>query len=100
MLDQKQARKIAQEYLDDRICTQDEKFDIVDEATIERDFGWVFFYETREYVESGDEMARAVGNAPLLVDRRSGELHVTGTGRDVEHYIKMYEQFGACYPDK
>ena len=58
----------------------------------EYDFGWVFFYNTKEYVDSGDPVLGLVGNAPLIVDRTDGQLYVTGTAHHLEHYIEEYRQ--------
>ena len=67
---------------------------IVDEATIERDFGWVFFYQSREYLDTGKNEYQLAGNAAYIVDRRTGELHVTGTAEPVETYIENFEKYG------
>jgi hypothetical protein len=32
------------------------------------------------------------GNAPLIFDRRTGELHVTGTAHPIEHYIDEFRK--------
>lgn len=36
--------------------------------TQEHDFGWVFFYQSVEFIESGESSSLLVGNAPLIVD--------------------------------
>lgn len=62
------------------------------EATIERPFGWVFFYNSKQFVDSGDVQHALFGNAPLIVSRADGSIHVTGTGEPIEHYIQEYER--------
>jgi len=42
-------------------------FVIRPDATEERDFGWVFFYAPRRYLETGDKKYLTPGNGPLLV---------------------------------
>lgn len=64
---------------------------LVPEHTIERPFGWVFFYTSRLYRDTGDIKYALAGNAPLIVNRSSGEVVATGTSRPVEHYIAEYE---------
>jgi hypothetical protein len=64
---------------------------IVDSATIERDFGWVFFYQSRRFLETRDPIWKLAGNAPYIVNRLDGALHVTGTARPIEEYIAQYE---------
>ena len=62
---------------------------IVDQDTREEKFGWVFFYESKEYLETGDIAAIFVGNAPLIVDR-NGQVYQTGTALPPEEYIEEF----------
>ena len=48
------------------------------DQTVEVEQGWVMFYESAEFVESGDEGDRLVGNGPVFVDR-AGRAAVLGT---------------------
>ena len=65
---------------------------VVDEATQEKTWGWVFTYQSRRYLESGDYRDALAGNSPLLVNRRTGEIIVTGTARPVDDYVESYEE--------
>ena len=67
-------------------------FVICDEATIERTFGWVFFYDSRRHRETGDFRFEIAGNAPYIVNRSDGSVVATGTAHSPEHYIAQYEQ--------
>lgn len=58
--------------------------------TLEFEFGWVFFYQSKEYIETGDIMEMVGGNAPLIINKNNGELTVTGTAYPVEYYIEEY----------
>jgi hypothetical protein len=59
--------------------------------TIERPFGWVFFYTSRLYLETGEIRYALAGNAPFTVNRHTGEIVKTGTARPVHEYIAEYE---------
>lgn len=65
---------------------------VMEDRTRSEEFGWVFFYNTRQFVESGDVQWALGGNAPLIFDRRTGELHVTGTAHPIEHYIDEFRK--------
>jgi len=67
------------------------------DRTIESDVGWVFFYDSREFVETGDRAKALIGNAPLLVDRRTGATHLLGTELPVETYLDNYRRSGDPY---
>ena len=64
---------------------------ILDEHTIEKPWGWVFFYQSRRSRETGDERWLVGGNAPYIVNRHDGSLHETGTAHPIQHYIREYE---------
>lgn len=59
--------------------------------TIERPFGWVFFYGSRLYEQTGELRYAVAGNAPFVVNRGTGAVVSTGTSRSVEQYITEYE---------
>ena len=67
------------------------------ERTIETDVGWVFFYESRDFVDTGDPRTSLIGNAPLLIDRVTGATHLLGTTRPVERYLDDYRRSGDPY---
>jgi Immunity protein 35 len=47
-----------------------------------RPYGWVFFWESKRFLETNKTRDRLAGNAPILVDRIDGEVRVTGTAQD------------------
>ena len=67
---------------------------VLDAATVERDYGWVFYYTTRRHKESGALEDYVPGNAPILVTRHDGALHPMGLTRTVEQYLADYERLG------
>jgi hypothetical protein len=58
----------------------------------EYDFGWVFCYNTKEYMDSRNISHALAGNAPLIFDRRDGQVYVTGTAHTLDHYIEEYRK--------
>ena len=67
---------------------------MIDEATIERPWGWVFFHTSKLWRETGEIRYAVAGNAPLIVEREGGKILATGTAHAVEHYIANYERHG------
>jgi len=64
---------------------------VLAEQTIECSFGWIIFYGSRRYAETGDFVDLVAGNVPLIVDRHDGTLNPTGTAFPIEHYIEEYK---------
>lgn len=62
-----------------------------DEQTIDKEWGWVFFYNSSEYLKSGNMDDALMGNAPFIVNKHTGDIIETGTAYDIEHYIREYE---------
>ena len=45
----------------------------------EHEFGWVYFYSSREFAETGDFQYSLVGNGPLVFNRKDGTLYAIGS---------------------
>jgi len=60
---------------------------VLEKDTIGREWGWVFFYQNEEYLKTGDFRFQLAGNAPIMVNRNTGEIVETGTAHPVEIYI-------------
>ena len=92
MIDFSTALKMVEDELDrmSKKMRPEDKPVIVHALTMERDFGWVFFYESERYFVTNETIDRLAGNAPFLVDKQTGLLHSLGTGKPVEEYIQSY----------
>jgi hypothetical protein len=88
MIDQRTAAAIARGHLEREFPDGDVVLD--EDATIQADWCWVFFFNARAFLETGDLRHSLVGNGPLLVDKRSGALRQAGTAHPVEHYLAAY----------
>jgi hypothetical protein len=87
-----EARSLAEKYLPERPMASLAEVVILDEHTIETDFGWVFFWNSKKYMETGEFQYALAGNAPLIVDRRDGSVHLTSTAYPVEEIIENYRK--------
>jgi hypothetical protein len=59
--------------------------------TIERPFGWIFFYNTRKYLETGNVIDGLAGNWPFLVNKYNGSVVVMRSDQSVNDFIGEYE---------
>lgn len=62
------------------------------QITYEGEFseGWYFCYQSKDFLKTGELSAQLAGNAPFLIDRQSGRLHVLGTAKPLESYLEDY----------
>jgi CHASE2 domain-containing sensor protein len=92
MIDKNAATDIARKYLAAKKASPNAVPSLQEALTIEKAFGWVFFYNSAKYLETGDDRYALIGNSPLIVDRRDGSLHVTGSAQPIDFYITEYER--------
>jgi hypothetical protein len=92
MLNQEQARELALKEIRKRWDIEDDEPLIVDDDTLEEDFGWVFFYESRIFIETQIFSYCLAGNAPIIVNKYEGSTQFTGTARAPEYYIEEYRK--------
>lgn len=65
---------------------------MVESETQENSFGWMFFYDS----SVPDELI--AGNAPIMVSRETGVVHITDTAHPVELHLSTFARFGKPYP--
>jgi len=71
-----------------------DSWQILDECTIERSWGWVFFYDSKLHRDTGDVQFAIAGNAPFIVRRTDGAILVTGTAKEIDEYIQDFQRDG------
>ncbi|MEP2151701.1 MAG: YrhB domain-containing protein [Roseobacter sp.] len=84
------ARKMANEY----VMQVSDDVEIYDDPIVECQFGWVFGYQSKRYIQTGHILDALAGNAPILIDKNKASLHVLGTAHPIEYYLKNYLNFG------
>ena len=87
-----EAKRIAEQYLYGLSSDAGTRLELLSNETLERAFGWVFFYEPE------DKALTVLGNAPFIVDRKDGSIHVTGTACPTEVYLENYALTGTAFP--
>lgn len=65
---------------------------IVDDETIERPWGWVFFWNTRLFAETRDMEHALVGTDPICVNRADGSIASLANVEPIEPEIRRYER--------
>ena len=88
MINLSHAMAIAQAHLND--LQRDMGIPVQIVQTQEHPFGWVFFYQSKEYVETENFSAMLAGNAPFIVDKERAGVHVLGTAHPVDFYLEEY----------
>jgi hypothetical protein len=64
---------------------------VIDEHTIVKPYGWVFFFNTREYRDSNGERGAIYGNGPIVVRHNKKVDRLTSAGGE-EAIIAAFEK--------
>lgn len=92
MLSREQAREVAANRIRQRLFQRyGDNIVILDEHTIEKAYGWIFFYQHRRFVETRKIRDGLIGNGPLLVDKETGKVVVFGSFGPIEYWCSLYE---------
>lgn len=90
-MDLDSAKAIVSKVINSKYYAPGDELVIVDEDTIEKDYGWIFFYNSREFLETGEFSARVAGNGPIVIEKADGRITQLGTARPSEEYIREFE---------
>ena len=73
---------------------------IVDKQTLDRDWCWVFFYQSQAFLQTGSRSDLLAGNGPIMVEKATGRLHVLVTARPLEKQLERLraDRFGTDSP--
>jgi hypothetical protein len=75
-----------------QMSTSADPFVVVEKSTIEKPFGWVFFYNSKRFVETGESRYRLAGNGPVIVNKHNGSVEFFGSAKPLQEIVTEYEQ--------
>ena len=64
---------------------------LVDDATMEKPYGWYFCYQSKAYVQSGNFRNILVGSGGFIVAREDGDVFEFGSAYPLERNLAAYE---------
>jgi hypothetical protein len=90
------SRTEALESVKAHLATRSEAGDllVLEDDTLEYEFGWVFFYDSATYIRTGKIQYALAGNAPIIVARSNAELFETATAEPVAAYVEAFARSG------
>lgn len=91
MITRDEAIGIAEEAIK-RYPAEDDDEIIIEREPREESFGWVFFYNSRRFLDTGDDSYALTGNAPVVVMRETGEVRGTGTAKPLDEYLDEFRK--------
>jgi hypothetical protein len=91
MWTREQAKAAVEQHLRSTGAVGDDEVVILDASTIERSYGWVFVYQSKRFLETGDIMDALGGNGPIVALRTSETLHPLATSASVDVSLRAFE---------
>jgi hypothetical protein len=91
MLDKASAQQLVTDYINKDYHLDEDRLVIIEEETIEKPYGWVFFYNSERFLKTSDSEYALAGNGPVIVERATGAVHLFGTAEPPETVIRKYE---------
>jgi hypothetical protein len=93
MIDSRTAVEYAEAYLE-RVAGSASALQLAlwKEKSREAAAGWLFYWQTRQFLRTGDPSTRLIGGGPILVDREDASVHVlrpTRVDEQLEAYMKV-----------
>lgn len=58
---------------------------------VEMPFGWVFYYTSQKFLETGQTRYRLAGNGPIIVDKEDGCVKFCGSKPPIEARFEKYQ---------
>ncbi len=65
---------------------------IIEEDSMEINSAWIFFYNSREYIETKNIIFHLAGNGPIFVNKKTGEVDFYGSTPPLIDIIYSYEK--------
>lgn len=84
MITFEEAKKIAQDKIGPDCA-------LIDNETMEKPYGWYFCYQSKAYIQSGDDRYALVGSGGFIVERNDGDVFEFGSAYPLERYLAAYE---------
>jgi hypothetical protein len=91
MISEAEAVEIATRFISSKATAVDGGVALASAQTIRKPYGWVFFYNSRRFLETGDPLAGLGGNGPIIVEREGGRLHILPSASEPSAAITEFE---------
>ncbi|MDR6515206.1 hypothetical protein [Chryseobacterium camelliae] len=92
MLTEQQVIEIAKNYVKERKEKSGLDLVILDNEAIKKPYGIIFFYNTKKYNDNrNDDDNTLLGNAPFLVENKTGKIIIFGSSQGLDYYVEEYE---------
>ena len=101
MISKDNAKHLADEYLIEAHHLDDPNNPIIinDTLTLERPYGWIFFYNSQKYIMTKNPLYAIFGNCPIVIEKETGMMSFLGTALNLSEELEIFEmrRFGRTF---
>ena len=91
MFDKSEAEDLVSKRLE-KMGPPGDQFVIVKEKTIEKSFVWIFFYNSKKFLETGSTIYLIAGNGPVFVNKMTGEIDFFGSAPPLDVILANHQK--------
>ncbi|MDN3690937.1 hypothetical protein QWZ06_00970 [Chryseobacterium tructae] len=91
MLTEQKVIETAKDYIKKLSQKWEIELTIAEERSIQKEYGMIFYFNSKKFVEDKIEKAKLIGCSPFLVESKTGKIIVFGTNRSIDYYVQEYE---------
>jgi ribosomal protein L7/L12 len=95
-MNKEKAQAIAERYMSPYL----DDLALIHDATEEFNFGWAFYFQSKKYVETRNIYDMLIGNGPILVERKTGKIHDTGSAVSLKECAEAFEACGHVFAER
>lgn len=92
MISESEALALVKQYIEQQCSAVPGGVAIMEERTIRKSYGWIFFYNSNRYLETRSPLEALGGNGPIVVERVGGRLHQLGSALSPDASIAEFER--------
>jgi hypothetical protein len=88
MIKAEEAERLARDTIRSLAGTNENDFSLQEEKTVEHSAGWVFFYNSLQYIQTGNPIYMLAGNGPIFVEK-SGKVTILPSHSPLEESVQQ-----------
>ncbi|HHM13108.1 MAG TPA: hypothetical protein ENJ16_06110 [Planctomycetaceae bacterium] len=91
-MDKTKARQIVLDELNSTYKSPGDRLVVLDYLTIEKPYGWVFFFNSERYLDTQNVIYALGGNGPVVFETATSTITRLGSALPPEEEIRTFEQ--------
>lgn len=84
----------ARKLVESNVLSKNPNLTLLDDLTTEYENCFVFYYQSKKFVETGNDNYFLVGQGPVIVSKSTYDVFETCSAHSTEHYINVFNECG------